>query len=81
LTVKPETIKQEIPPAQTVSVSSKSSEDSLSQAELAKRFGVNESSVSRNKEKENFPEWSRKRDPESIPWKYCEEIKRFIKER
>jgi hypothetical protein len=79
LRVEPETIKQGVPPVQTVCDSSKELEGSLSQAELAKRFGIHESSVSRNKEKANFPEWSRDKDPESLAWEYCGEMKRFIK--
>ncbi|MEC4811757.1 MAG: hypothetical protein SAK29_00485 [Scytonema sp. PMC 1069.18] len=46
-------------------------------AELAERLGVNKTTVSRNKNKDNFEEWSSGRDPEGISWEYREEEQLF----
>ena len=40
----------------------------MTQADLAKRFGVATSTVSRMQSKANFPEWSQLRDPDSVAW-------------
>lgn len=44
---------------------------SLTGAELAKRLGVNQSNVSRNKDDDtHFRHWSGRQDPEGISWQY-----------
>lgn len=78
--VVPETIKQiKVEEISTAPTSHQVTKDSLSQAELAKRLRVNESTIFRNKEKPNFHEWSKSKDPESIPWRFCEDTKRFVR--
>jgi ribosome-associated translation inhibitor RaiA len=42
--------------------------DGLSQTELGKRFGMNGSSISRQKNKPEFKDWSRGKDPQNISW-------------
>jgi hypothetical protein len=84
LTAKPEPVEQGAAPAQKKEGTSacdlsKAFEDSLSQVELAQRLKVNESSISRKKEKIDFPQWTRDKDPESVSWEYCGKTKRFIK--
>jgi hypothetical protein len=46
-------------------------------ADLAERLGVNKATVSRNKNKNSFVEWSAGRDPEGISWEYREEEQLF----
>jgi hypothetical protein len=49
----------------------------MRQADLAKRLGVATSSVSRMQSKQNFPEWSKHRDPEGIAWVKSADTKLF----
>jgi len=49
----------------------------LTQAELAKRFKVHASVLSRQKDKNGFPEWSQSKDPDGVAWSYDEQAKRF----
>lgn len=83
MTVAPEAVKQvekvEEKEISTAIESPQTTKDSLNQAELAKRLQVNESTMSRNKEKPDFYEWSKGKDPESIPWSFCKQTKRFVK--
>ncbi len=87
MTVKPETVEQVVAPVQKKEVppafdSSKAADGSLNQADLAKRLKVDTSNVGRTwKEKgeEGFRLWSQKKDPESIPWRRCEETGRYFK--
>jgi hypothetical protein len=86
LTVKPETVKQGTSPVQKKEVpsacdSSKASEGSLSQVELAKRLGVDTSNVGRTwkkKGEEGFRIWSKEKDPKSIAWRRCEKTGRYL---
>ncbi|HIK27826.1 MAG: hypothetical protein N3E45_11770 [Oscillatoriaceae bacterium SKW80] len=50
---------------------------SLTQIELAKRLKVHPTTVSKWKNKPEFPEWSRSKDPEARAWKYDALSKRF----
>jgi hypothetical protein len=43
---------------------------SLSGRELAQRLGVNNSTISRKKDRDDFPEWSQDLDPDGIAWSY-----------
>ena len=49
----------------------------MTQADLAKRFGVATSTVSRMQSKANFPEWSKLRDPDRIAWVKSVDTKLF----
>lgn len=49
----------------------------LTQAELARRFQVHPTTVSKWKLKAEFAQWSSQKDPEAVTWKYSEETKRF----
>ena len=49
----------------------------MTQADLAKRFGVATSTVSRMQSKVNFPEWSQLRDPDRIAWVKSVDTKLF----
>jgi chaperonin cofactor prefoldin len=42
----------------------------LTQAELAKRLGCNSGTLTKNRNKPNFEEWNRSKDPEGKAWKY-----------
>lgn len=50
----------------------------LAQASLAKRLGVSHSSISRQKDKEGFSEWSQSRDPDGVAWRYDSQSKQFL---
>lgn len=49
----------------------------MTQAVLAKRLGVNTSSISRMQSKPNFSEWSQQKDPEGIAWVKSPDTKLF----
>jgi uncharacterized coiled-coil protein SlyX len=49
----------------------------LSGAELAKRLDTNKSTLSRNRDKPGFSEWSQARDPEALAWEYDADSKLF----
>jgi len=49
----------------------------LSGADLAKRLGVNPGTLSRNRAKPNFTEWSRGKDPEQWAWQYVSEVEQY----
>jgi len=44
---------------------------------LARRLGVSKSTISLYKQRTDFPEWSRSRDPEGVAWMYKHESKQF----
>ena len=46
--------------------------DSLSGRSLAYRLGVDPSTISRRKDREDFHQWSQDLDPEGIAWDYIE---------
>lgn len=50
---------------------------SMTQAALAKRLGVNTSTISRMQSKPNFSEWSQQKDPEGIGWVRSPDTKLF----
>jgi hypothetical protein len=50
---------------------------SMTQAALAKRLGVNTSTISRMQSKPNFTEWSQQKDPEGIAWVRSPDTKLF----
>ncbi|HEY9848291.1 MAG TPA: heavy metal translocating P-type ATPase [Leptolyngbyaceae cyanobacterium] len=45
---------------------------------LAKRLNVSASTISKRKLASDFPEWSRRKDPDGIAWKYSPETKQFL---
>jgi len=49
----------------------------LTQAELSKRLGVDPATLSKNRAKPNFPEWSQGKDPKGTAWSYLPEVKRY----
>ena len=49
----------------------------LTQAQLADRLGVDASTLTRQKGKNGFPDWSRSKDPDSVAWRYNSKSKRF----
>jgi polyhydroxyalkanoate synthesis regulator phasin len=49
----------------------------LTQAELAKRLEVDPGTLTKNRSKPNFPDWSGDKDPENINWRYLSELKRY----
>ncbi len=51
--------------------------ENLNQLELAKRFNVHPSTLSKWKTKPQFKDWCYQRDPDHIIWQYSEEKKRF----
>ena len=52
--------------------------ESLTQTELAKRFGCHKSLISRQKERGDFDEWSRAKDPKAIAWHYDRRKQKFF---
>lgn len=54
-----------------------SNQQLLTQAELAKRLGCDQGTLTKNRGKTNFGEWSRDKDPDQKAWKYLPDIKRF----
>jgi polyhydroxyalkanoate synthesis regulator phasin len=53
-------------------------DETLTQAELGKRLGVDPATLSKNRAKANFPEWSQGKDPKGMAWRYLPEAKRYI---
>lgn len=51
--------------------------NSLNQLELAKRLNVHPSTLSKWKNKPQFPDWICQKDPDNITWKYSSQTKRF----
>jgi hypothetical protein len=52
-------------------------DETLTQAELSKRLGVDPATLSKNRAKPNFPEWSQGKDPKGMAWRYLPEAKRY----
>jgi polyhydroxyalkanoate synthesis regulator phasin len=52
-------------------------DETLTQAELSKRLGVDPATLSKNRAKTNFPEWSQGKDPKGMAWRYLPEAKRY----
>jgi hypothetical protein len=49
----------------------------LTEAELAKRLDISKTTLSRNRNKPNFSEWTQARDPEALAWEYDAESKLY----
>jgi hypothetical protein len=49
----------------------------LTQVELAKRLKVDSGTLSKNRFKPSFTDWSRDKDPEGLGWGYLPELKRY----
>jgi Tol biopolymer transport system component len=49
----------------------------LTQKELSERLGVHPATLSKNRSKSNFADWSLKKDPEGLAWKYLSEVERY----
>jgi len=49
----------------------------LSGVDLAKRLGVNPGTLTRNRAKPNFTQWSQGKDPEQWAWQYVSEMERY----
>ena len=52
-------------------------DDLLTQADLAKRLQVDSATLTKNRSKPNFPDWSEDKDPENVRWSYLAELKRY----
>ncbi len=50
----------------------------LSEEELAVRLGVQSSQLQQLRLEANFPQWSRKLDPQSVAWRYQQNKQRYI---
>jgi len=62
-----------LPPSPTVDTV----DDLLTQANLAKRLQVDSATLTKNRSKPNFPDWSEDKDPENVRWSYLAELKRY----
>jgi hypothetical protein len=51
--------------------------ESLNCSQLARRLGVNHGTISKNRGKPDFEEWTKGKDPDAIAWKYDREKKLF----
>lgn len=60
-----------------VGASVDSVDEVLTQAELSKRLGVDPATLTKNRAKPNFLEWSRGKDPKGMAWSYLPEVKRY----
>jgi hypothetical protein len=49
----------------------------LTQKELSERLGVHAGTLTRNRSKANFADWSADKDPEGLAWKYLPEVERY----
>jgi archaellum component FlaC len=49
----------------------------LTQKELSERLGVHAGTLTRNRSKANFADWSADKDPEKLAWKYLPEVERY----
>jgi hypothetical protein len=52
-------------------------QESLTQGELAKRFGCDSGTLTKNRKKPSFEEWSQSKDPEGKAWKYLPDTQRY----
>lgn len=64
------------PANQSFSVTQPTPDGTLKQSQLGKRLGKDQSNVSRNRKKgrSHFREWSKKLDPDGIPWDSADEL-------
>jgi hypothetical protein len=49
----------------------------LTQAELAKRLGCDSGTLTKNRSKPSFKEWSQSKDPEGKAWRYLPDSQRY----
>jgi hypothetical protein len=49
----------------------------LSGVDLAKRLGVNPATLTRNRAKPNFTQWSQGKDPEQWAWQYVSQVEQY----
>jgi len=52
-------------------------QESLSQGELAKRLNCDSGTLTKNRKKPSFEEWSRSKDPEGKAWRYLPDTQRY----
>lgn len=52
-------------------------DDSLTGKELAERLGVDPGTLTKNRTKPTFGDWSRDKDPEGKAWQYLSRVKRY----
>ena len=60
------------------SIVDNTSERLLSGVDLAKRLGVNPGTLSRNRAKPNFTQWSQGKDPEQWAWQYVPQVEQYV---
>nr|WP_242026519.1 DNA-processing protein DprA [Leptolyngbya sp. FACHB-17] len=68
------------PPSVTMKVSTTGTSldsDILTQEELAMRLQVSTNTLRTRKKKDDFGDWSSKKDPDGHPWQFLEDINRF----
>jgi hypothetical protein len=49
----------------------------LTQPKLSKRLGCDSGTLTKNRSKPNFKEWSQSKDPEGKAWKYLPDSQRY----
>jgi hypothetical protein len=59
------------------SIVDNTSERLLSGVDLAKRLGVNPGTLTRNRAKPNFTQWSQGKDPEQWAWQYVPQVEQY----
>jgi hypothetical protein len=59
------------------SIVDNTSERLLSGVDLAKRLGVNPGTLTRNRAKPNFTQWSQGKDPEQWAWQYVSQVEQY----
>ncbi len=52
-------------------------QDLLTQAELSKRLGCDSGTLTKNRKKPDFQEWSQSKDPEGKAWRYLPDTQRY----
>jgi hypothetical protein len=52
-------------------------QEPLTQGELAKRLNCDSGTLTKNRKKPTFEEWSRSKDPEGKAWKYLPDVQRY----
>jgi ParB family chromosome partitioning protein len=51
---------------------------SLTHSQMVERLGVNSSTLGSAKKKNDFPSWSKSKDPDAIAWQWIAETKHFV---
>jgi chromosome segregation ATPase len=52
-------------------------QEPMTQAELAKRLGCDSGTLTKNRKKPSFQEWSQSKDPEGKAWRYLPDTQRY----